>query len=1119
MKKTYWKVIAREVTHSLSRFLAIFGIVALGVGFLAGLMATTPDMRVSVDRYYDESRMFDIRVVSTLGLTEEDIESIRNTDGVKGVMPSYTTDALVRFSEEDDLVARIQSLPLSLLDADSPDYQNRVTLLEGRMPENTGECVLDVSKMDDRGIEIGDSLTLSSGNADLTDTLALSSFTVVGKVESAYYFSIETETSTIGNGTVSLVLYTGEDAFSLDVYTDSYILVEGAETETAFSDEYEDAVKPLMDTLEALGQDRAAIRLNEVKGSAQDELDAARAEYEEKKAEAEAELDEALDKLEDARAEIADGEREIDENRRTLEDSETQLENGRLDYEQGLQEYNQGLSAWQEGVQQLEEQRTQYEATVKEKEQEIADGKTALAAAREELAGIKQTLDESREKLDAARNRIQQALDQGLITQEQADEQLAALAPQEAAYAEGLEKYESAVGLADIQEKELLAGEAELNAGKQEAEAGFADAQAQLDASKAELDAAQSRLDEAARQIADSEAQLAEGRRQLEEGETALADAKAQLEQGETDYEEGRQEADEQLADAERQIEDAQRQIDEIDDAEWYVLGRDSNAGYVSFDGNAEKVAAIAQVFPIFFFLVAALVALTTMTRMVEEERTQIGTLKALGYSRGAIMLKYMLYAGVATVCGCIFGLLVGFWIFPTVIWGAYEIMYNLPPLVISFNMKYATLSAAAAILCTMFATWSACVSTLRENPARLMLPKAPKAGKRVFLERIPLIWNHLTFTHKVTARNLIRYKKRFFMTVIGIAGCTALLLTGFGLRDSISDIVGKQFREIARYNLMAGLQSHRDDEALRESLDSATSDYIYAQQTSVDATGDGSTLSAYLYVPEEAGRLEEFITLRERKSGTAVPFTEEGVLLTEKLASKLGVKTGDALTLKDGDGRTAQVTVSGITENYVYNYIYMAPSLYHSVFGSDPDYNLVVAKVTDDSEANRNTIATKLLEVDGVASVSFTTDISRSFDDIVKNIDYIVIVLIVSAGLLAFVVLYNLTNINITERQKEIATIKVLGFYDREVNAYIFRETGILSVIGTGVGLVLGIFLHAFVVRTAEVDIVMFGRDIYAMSYLLAAVLTLAFSVLVDVVMARKLRKIDMVESMKAGE
>ena len=1119
VKKSYRKLIIREVTHSLSRFLAIFGIVALGVGFLAGLLATTPDMRVSVDRYYDETRMFDIRVVSTLGLTEADAAAIRNTGGVKGVMPSRTADALVRIPQGDDLVARIQSLPLALLQEDSPGYQNRVSLLEGRMPAGPGECVLDVSKIADQGVEVGDVLTLSPDNADLSDTLALSAFTVVGKVESATYFSIEREPSTVGNGTVSLIFYTGDDAFSLDVYTDLYILVDGADAQTAFTDGYEDAVRPVMDTLERLGIERSAIRLGEVKEEAQRELDDARTAYEDKKAEAEAELADAQRQLDDARAEIADAERELAENRRALEEGEAQLEDGRRDYAQGLDEYNEGLASWQDGVHGLEAQRTEYQAAMAGNEQELEDGKTALAAAREALADTKRTLDESRATLDAARQRIEESLAAGLLSPEQAETELAKLAPQEEAYAQGVAGYEAGVKLADRQERELLAAEKALAAGKQAALAEFAAAQAQLDSVKTELDSAKAAFDKAARDIAESEVRLADGRRQLEDGEAALEEARAQLEQGEADYEQGRRDADEQLEDAKRQLDDAQRDIDGLGEPEWMVLDRSSNAGYVSFEGNAEKVAAIAQVFPIFFFLVAALVALTTMTRMVEEERTQIGTLKALGYSRGAIMVKYLLYAGAATVCGCVFGLLVGFRVFPTVIWCAYEIMYDLPPLVASFNVKYAALSSSAAILCTMLATLSACAGTLRENPARLMLPKAPKAGKRVFLERIPLIWNHLTFTHKVTARNLIRYKKRFFMTVIGIAGCTALLLTGFGLRDSISDIVDKQFGEIAHYNLMAGLKTDRDDDGLAETLASSASESLYVQQTNVDATGSGGTLSAYLYVPEEAARLGDFITLRERKSGKAVPFSEDSVLLTEKLAAKLGVGAGDPLTLRDGDGRTAQVTVGGVTENYVYNYIYMAPSLYRSSFGAEPDYNLVTAKVADESDANQDAVATALLGVDGVTSVSFTTDVSRSFADIVKNIDYIVIVLIVSAGLLAFVVLYNLTNINITERQKEIATIKVLGFYDREVNAYIFRETGILSIIGTGVGLILGIFLHAFVVRTAEVEIVMFGRDIYAMSFLLAAALTLAFSALVDVVMARKLRRIDMVESMKAGE
>lgn len=1119
MKKSYRKVIIREVTHTLSRFFAIFSIVALGVGFLAGLLATTPAMRASVDRYYDEARLFDIRIASTLGLTENDVEAVRNTAGVSGVMPVYSADALIRIPQGDDLVTRIHSLPLSLLEGDSPDYQNRVELLEGRMPENAGECVLDVSSLPDHGVQLGDTLSLSPDNADLSDSLAVSSFTVVGKVKSAYYFSIEKETSTVGNGTVALIFYTGDESFSFDVYTGLYVLVDGAEAENTFLDEYDDVTGPVMDTLEALGQNRSDLRLSEVRGDAQKELDDAKATYEEEKAKAESELNDAKTKLDDARQQIADGEKEIEQNRQTLTDGETQLADGKRDYEQGLADYRQGLKTWQDGLKELQEQRDQYRATVEEKERQIADGKRELAAARTALSESKRELDSARALLDAAKAQIEQALAQGLITQAQADAQLAQLAPQEEEYRKGLQEYEAGVSLTDEKERELLAGEQALADGKREAEAGFAAAEAELNDAKAALDSAEAELAAAKNEIEANEAKLADGRQKLAEGEADIADAKAQLADGEAEYEKGRREADEKLNDAKVQLDDAQRQIDELASAEWYVLDRSSNAGYVSFDGNAEKVAAIAKVFPIFFFLVAALVALTTMTRMVEEERTQIGTLKALGYSRGAIMAKYMIYAGVATVCGCAFGLLVGFMVFPAVIWGAYGILYNLPPLVGAFHLPYAVMSSAAAVLCTMVATWYACTSTLHENPARLMLPKAPKAGKRVFLERIPFIWKHLTFTHKVTARNLIRYKKRFFMTVIGIAGCTALLLTGFGMRDSIGDIVTKQFGEIAQYNLMVGLKNDRNDDAIRSVLETEATDSLYVQQTSVDVTGSGNTLAANLFVPEDAESLPDFIVLRERRSGKTVPFSENGVVLTEKFAGKIGAKAGDTIRIQDGDGRTAQVKVDGITENYVYNYVYMAPSLYRASFGTDPSYNLITAKVTDDSKENRNAVSTELLKADGVASVSFTTDASKSFDDILKNIDYIVIVLIVSAGLLAFVVLYNLTNINITERQKEIATIKVLGFFDREVNAYIFRETGILSVIGTAAGLILGIFLHAFVVRTAEVDIVMFGRTISPMSYVLSALLTLVFSALVDVVMARKLRKIDMVESMKAGE
>lgn len=1120
MKKSYRKVIVREVLHTLSRFLAIFGIVALGVGFLAGLLATTPDMRVSTDQYYDQTNMFDIRVISPLGLTDRDVEAIRETDGVAGVMPLYSADALVTIPAGEDLVTRVQSLPLSLLDTDSTDYQNRVILTEGRMPENPGEVVMETSKMSTYGIQVGDTLTLSEDNEDLSDTLGSTTFTVVGKVKSAYYFSIEEETSTVGDGTVALTLYTGENSFTLDVYTSIFVLVEGAKELTAFSQTYDDAVQPLMDTLEELGQEQSVLRRDEVVSDARQELADAQEEYNKQKREAEEQLADAQKKLDQGLQESQDGERELEESRQKLQDNQKKLEEGRLAYESGLEEYNAGLAQWQAGLEELESQKADYQSTFQEKQQELDKARQEMDNAKEQLEQSKTELDALAQTIEQTEQKIQTALDQGLITEEQAHElRQTVLAPLQQTYDQGKAAYDQGLQDYTLGEQQWLDGQAQLEAGQAEAEAQFAAAQQKLDETEAQLQAAKVKLDDSLSEITEGEKALADGQAQLTQAEQKLEDAKAQLADGQAEYDKQKQEADQKLADGQKELDDAQEEIDQIDAGEWMILNRHSNPSYVSFDSNAEKVENIAKVFPVFFFLVAALVALTTMTRMVEEERVQIGTLKALGYSKAAIMAKYMIYAGVATVCGCIFGLLVGFWVFPTVIWGAYEIMYDLPPLVISFNVTYASLSSAAAILCTMLATWSACSSTLREPPARLMLPKAPKAGKRVFLERIPFIWNHLSFTHKVTARNLIRYKKRFFMTVIGIAGCTALLLTGFGLRDSIGDIVDKQFGEILQYNLSITVKDAEDPQ-VEEFLRNNTDATLKVHQSSADLTGkDADPHTATLYVPEESTQLPEFITLRDRKSGDPVAFTEDGVLLTEKLADELKIGAGDTVTVKNADNQTAQVTVSGITENYVQGYIYMSPSLYRQCFDKAPELNGIVAKVADDSQENRSRISTELLENSSVASVSFTTTLSQSFGDMIANIDYIVMVLIVSAGLLAFVVLYNLTNINITERQKEIATLKVLGFYNREVGAYIFRETGILSVIGTGVGLILGIFLHAFVVQTAEVEMVMFGRDIYPLSYILAALLTLVFSALVDVVMARKLKKIDMVESMKAGE
>ncbi|MEG2193073.1 MAG: FtsX-like permease family protein, partial [Oscillospiraceae bacterium] len=657
--------------------------------------------------------------------------------------------------------------------------------------------------------------------------------------------------------------------------------------------------------------------------------------------------------------------------------------------------------------------------------------------------------------------------------------------------------------------KQLNDGQSALNANRQNVDKMRADANAQ---------------------IANGYAQLAQGRRDLEsgraeyaKGERELTKAKKKLADGKAEYESEKAKADKKLSDAREEIDDAQKKIDDLEMPEWYVLTREENMSAASFKSNTQKVEAIAKVFPIFFFLVAALVALTTMTRMVEEERLQIGTLKALGYSKSTIMAKYIFYALVASVLGSITGLAIGFKLFPTVIWNAYTMMYTLPKLYCPWNLNYALFSSGAAVLCTLLATVNACWETLREKPATLMLPKAPKAGKRILLERVTFIWKRMKFTYKVTARNLFRYKKRLFMTVVGIAGCTALLVTGFGLHDSISDIVNKQFGEIFTYEAGISLKNKDvlQDPQLKAIIEdkSLVSEHIAVHQEKCTNHFDGKTFSTYIFVPDEFEKLTDFVTLRQRRSGKTVPWNMDSVVITEKMSTQTGLGIGDEMTLKNKDDQEGRFIISGVAENYIENYVYMSKQTYEKGFAQVLEPNTLMVKCADDSQEGQDKLGTAALGVDDVAGISFISILKERFTNMMSKIDIIVIVLIISAGALAFIVLYNLTNINITERVKEIATIKVLGFTDKEVNAYVYRESIVLSIIGTVCGLVFGVFLHAFVILNIEVDMVMFGHTIKTMSYVYSAALTMVFSLLVNLFMRRKLKNINMVESMKSPE
>lgn len=1048
-RRTYRKLVLRGFRQGISRFLAIFAIVALGVGFFVGIIATAPDMRLSSDRYYDDTYMMDVRVMSTLGLTEADVEAVQNLEGIDRVMPAYSADVLLLTAQDDAAVTRVHSLP-----AAEEESLNRVELTSGRMPENPGECVIETGGyLFSLPIEIGDTLQLSPDNEDLTDTLAVDSFTVVGTVKSAYYFSVEREHTTLGNGSIELILYTQQQSFAYEVFTDIFATVSGAEALNCFSEDYRNLVADTSARLETLADARERARRDELVADAQAELDDAWSEY--------------LAEREDAEKELADAEQELARARAELETQRARLADGRSQYESGLEEYQAGLEA--------------FETEIAQQREALEAGRAELALKREELTAMQEQLDANKAQIDALRPFVDQ------------DPQIA----------EQVAEYDANVAVVSQGFAMLEAREAELEAGAQTLEETAAQTQSELDAAKAALD---------------------ETLRTLDSGAAALAAAQEELAAGETEYEQARQEAEQTFAEAEQELEQAQQEIADIPEAEWYLFDRSDNLGFESFRKNADNLEAIAKIFPLFFFLIAALVSLTTMTRLVEEERGLIGTLKALGYNNGAIAAKYLIYAGVASVSGSVLGFSLGFKVFPTILWNAYEMMYTLPPLLTPFHWGYAVLSSAAAVLLCLFATYSACRHSLGLSPAGLLQPRAPKAGKRVFLERITPLWKRLKFTHKVTVRNLLRYKKRFFMTVIGIAGCTALLVAGFGLRDSISDIVDKQFNEIYQYNMIVSLRNSspmQKGTALRALLDDPQyiSGYTLASQESATVSAGGKSQDITLCVPEDTQALPEFVTLRDRRTHEPVSFDTDSAVVTEKLAEQLGIQVGDQIQIDLGDGLTADVTVTGVTENYLSGYVYLAREVYEDVFGQDLTFHTLYGVVLDADAQRRDEISARILRQEDVNGVSFTNSIGENFQDMLSKIDYIVIVLIVSAGTLAFIVLYNLTNINIAERERELATIKVLGFYDGEVSAYIYRETVLLSVIGMALGLALGVVLHTFVVRTAEIDAVMFGRSIYPLSFVYAGLLTLAFTAIVSLFMHKKLKKIDMVQSLKSNE
>lgn len=1040
-KKALRKDFYMEIRRSLGRFMSIFFIVAIGCAFFSGIRASEPDMRLSGDAYFDNKNMMDIRVISTMGLTADDLQAVRAVDGVEDAEGGYSVDVLCSEGENKVAVHVMSLLPT----------MNQVQLEDGRLPEAADECALDVDYLKESSLEIGDTITFTSGDEnEITDTLATDTFTITGAVSSPDYISFQRGSTTIGNGTVTAFIVVPESSFVLDVYTEICVQAEGAGELTAFTDEYDELVQDVMDRIEGIKEERETARYEEIVDEADEKLEEAgqeladaEKELEDGKAEAETELADARKKLEDAQAEVDSGYREIETSEAELESSEKQLKDSQEQIDQGQEELNTNIDALNEQIEELNAAKEQYNA----------------------LAAGGATDDVTIATLNAMYEEIKKG--EEAVTQAQA-------------------QIESA-------KEELLSGQEEINSGWD---------------------------------------QIAEGEQKIANAKAELKDAEAEIKQGWDEYYEGEAEAEQEIADGEQKIGDAKKELEkakkdlaELEQPEWYVYDRSNLPDYTGYGENADRMRAIGQVFPAIFFLVAALISLTTMTRMVEEQRTQIGTLKALGYERHAIAGKYLGYALLATVSGSAVGILFGEKVFPYIIINAYGIMYqHMNDMVIPYNLEYGLGAAAAALASTLLATILSCYNELREQAAELMRPPTPKQGQRVLLERVTFVWKRLNFSWKASIRNLVRYKKRLFMTIFGIGGCMALMLVGFGLKDSIFAIVDIQYGEIQLYDGNIILSDDATDEEKANAVSELEKDSVMTGATEgllsqITVGNGGEWHDVYIDVPEDVSEFRDFVVLQDRVTDEKYTLDDSGAVLTEKMASELDVEPGDTVIIRDEDKGDLEVKISSVCENYMGHYLYMTPGVYEQVYGEAPDYNCIFYKTADRITEEAERIGEEALTLPGVLSVSYTTDLKEQVDNMLGALDSVIVVLIISAGMLAFVVLYNLNNINITERQRELATLKVLGFYNGEVAMYVYRENILLTVLGALFGIVLGKILHRFIIVTVEIESVMFGRNIDLSSFVYGFLLTLMFSLLVNGAMYFKLKKINMVESLKSVE
>ena len=1153
MKRNAMRTNLRQsILKSLGRYIAIAMIIALGSSMFVGLRMTKADMVATGQRYMDQQNMFDLRLMTDYGWSKEQVEDIAAIDGVSGAEGLFYVDLIARQAEADEEVFRFYTLPKDL---------NRLILEEGRMPEAPNECLAD-GYLNSRDI-LGKQVVISQGNEEASlETMTETVFTIVGFVRTPLYMDMNRGTTSVGSGSLSNYFYVPEEAMDSDYYTEIHVTIPG--DHAVYSEEYNDVVDAFAEELETSLAPVADARLEQVRQEAEDAYAEGYDEYSEGLQEYYEGFHQAHEQLREGYQQLLDGEQELADNEQMLIDGQQQIEDARLalkDGEKTLEESKKTLAstkaaAFKQLSQSTQELMQEFQALSEELSTvdedlltlstQIIELSAQIIPVETELAVVETKITQAQTMIsimDASIDAAQRALDmaQGTADEETLEamrQDIQKLQENRAEYVSQLETLQSEKAVYDAQLAALNGEKAELEAKQKELEGisdrlsasmsslmegmmelvvtqsvmenEFAAADAQIEAAEAQIEAAYLELDIQEQNIADGWILLEEGRQELQDGWK--------------EYEEGKQEAEEELSDAHRQIRDAKQEladaretIDGMTEITLHILDRNTNIGYTSLDSGSDIVQGVSRVFPAFFLLVAALVCITTMTRMVDEERTQIGTLKALGYSNAAIMSKYLLYAGSSAILGCGLGVLAGSAVFPTILWEAYKIMlYVQDGIVLTFDWGLCLLVVSMFTTVELVVTWYCCRRSLAEVPAELIRPKAPEAGKRMIFEKLPF-WHRVSFLNKVTIRNIFRYRQRLAMMMVGIGGCTALLLTGFGLRDTIVNIVDFQFEEVTTYDMSVyfteGLDARQQAAFSREVREYAE-DLAFYHQTSMDLSFNDQTREIYMISGGE--EVKNFIDLHSGEESIPMPGPDE-VVLSVGITEVMGISLGDRVQMMNSDLQVLDLTVSGIYDNYVYNYSIVSPETIESQWGTPPELQMAFVKTAEGKDVYQ--VSAEITGMDNVMNVSVSDDLASMVRNIMKALDLVVWVIVFCAALLAAVVLYNLTNININERIREIATIKVLGFNAKETAMYVFKENLTLSVMGAGGGLLLGKLLLDFVISQIKIDFVWFQSRAMPPSYLWSVVLTLLMAVIVDFVFYFKLEKINMAEALKSVE